>query len=221
MIASELISDLVPSIRSTDSAWTALAWMGEFKLTQLPVVDEGKLTGIVTEQEILDSDDLTLNIAELMNEGLSGVYIYEENHIYDAVGAMSAYGLEILPVLGENKYYLGVITLRDIVAHLGSLFAAAEPGAIIQMEVQHNSYVLSEIARIVESENAKILSLYLFDRPDNNSLIVTIKLNLEELSRVVASFERFKYKVIKTFHKVQQLDNYQKNLDALLKYLNM
>ncbi|MEL6194888.1 MAG: CBS domain-containing protein, partial [Bacteroidota bacterium] len=61
----------------------------------------------------------------------------------------------------------------------------------------------------------------LSNKADETGFIATLKLNVEDLSRVVASFDRFDYRVIKTFHKTPQLVDYQKNLDALLNYLDI
>jgi acetoin utilization protein AcuB len=221
MIVNELISDRIPSITSTDSAGMALDWMNEFKIDQMPIVDDGKYVGIVTENDIMDSPDLEVKIGDIRYSGLDSAYIYQGNHVYDAIETMSNLKLEILPVLDEENTYLGVITLKDLSAFMGRLFAIQEPGGVLVLEIPRHSYVLSEIGRITESADAKVLSLYLSPVRETNDLLLTLKLNLEDLSRVVASFERFDYKVVRTYHKVDRMDDYQENLDALIKYLDL
>ncbi|MEL6673770.1 MAG: CBS domain-containing protein [Bacteroidota bacterium] len=221
MIVRELISDILPSVLSSDTASRALSWMGEFKLSQLPIVDEGKYVGLITEDDILDAAAPDLEVGEMKFSGWDSAYIYEENHIYDGIDLMSKLGLEILPVLDEENTYLGVITFRDISRHLGTLFALQDPGGILVLQVRRDSYVLSEIGRIVESEDAAVLSLYLSASPISNDLLVTMKLNVEDLSRVVSSFERFDYQVVRVYHRGEAVDDYRRNLDALIKYLEM
>lgn len=221
MIARELISDIIPSVTSSDTAEMALNWMNEFKLSMLPIVDHGKYKGIITEDDILDASDLEQPIGEIRYSGWDSAYIYHGNHVYDAIEVISNLKLEILPVLDEETTYLGVITLKDLSTYLGRLFAIQEPGGILVMEIPRNGYVLSEIGRIAESADAKVLSLYLSPVPRTNELLISLKLNVEDLSRVVASFERFDYKIVNTYHKIEQLEDYRQNLDALIKYLDI
>ncbi|MEM6767114.1 MAG: CBS domain-containing protein [Bacteroidota bacterium] len=221
MIAREFISDTVPSVKSTDAAGRALDWMNEFKVSQLPIVDEGRYIGMVTEDDILETTDLSLSIAQIRVGGWESAAIYEDKHIYEAIRIMSTLKLEVLAVLDTNDLFQGIITIRDVLNFLEKLFSIQEPGGVMVVEIPQNGYVLSEIGRIVESTDAKILSLYLSSKPDDSGFIATLKLNVEDLSRVVASFERFDYHVIETFHRTPQLIDYQKNLDALLNYLDM
>ncbi len=221
MIVRELITDKIPSIKSTDMAGTALDWMNEFKLSLLPVVDNGTYKGMVTEDDILDATSLEVKVGDIQYMGWDSAYIYEGKHIYDAIQVMSRFKLGILPVLDEENSYLGAITLPDLLPYLGNLLAMDEPGGIIVLEIPPKGYVLSEISRIAESENAKILSLYMSQPSKEGKYLLTLKLNIEDLSRVVASFERFQYTIIETYQHTIQLSNYQRNLDALMNYLDI
>lgn len=198
MFAKELISDRVPSVKSTDRAGLALDWMGEFKLNQLPIVDHGSYKGLITENDILDATDLSDQIGDIKYSGWDSAYIHEEQHPYDAIEVMSNLKLEVLPVLDEEDRYLGVITLRDLIGFLGNLMALHEPGGIVVLRIPSNGYVLSEIGRIAESADAKVLSLYLSHDKSLNEYLLTLKLNIQDLSRVVAAFERFKYEIVRT-----------------------
>lgn len=221
MIVTELISDYVPSVSSSDSTTRALDWMNEFKLSQLPVVDGGVYQGLITENDILDADSLDLLVGETKFKGWDSAFIHNENHLYDALDLMANLKLEVLPVLGEDDSYLGVITFRELAPYLGRLFAVHQAGGILVLEIPRNGYSLSEIGRITESEDTKVLSLYLWAHPEGHVMWVTLKLNAEDLSRVSAAFERFDYKIVRTYNKVEPIDDYRQNIDALMKYLNM
>lgn len=221
MIVRELISDTIPSVNSADPIGRALDWMGEFKLSQLPIVDNGKYEGIITENDILDAEEFNISVGEMRYTGWDTAYIHHGNHVYDAMDIMSNLKLEVLPVLDEEEAYLGVITLRDLSTYLGKLFAVQEQGGVLVVSVPHNGYSLSEIGRIVESADARVLSLYLSSVPGVSELLITLKLNVEDLSRVVATFERFEYNVVRTYHRVAHAEDYRRNLDALIKYLDI
>lgn len=220
MIVHELITDTVPPVKSTDSAGMALTWMGEFKVNQLPIVDEGTYLGIITENEILDAANPEEAIGSIRYPGWDSAYVYHNQHIYDALDVMNNFKLEVLPVLNDDARYIGAITLRDVSVFLGKLFAVSEPGSILVLSIPRHGYVLSEIGRITESADAKILSLYLSTPLDGQELILTLKLNVEDPSRVAATFERFKYTILRTYHRSAYRDDLQSNFDSLLRYLN-
>ncbi len=221
MLVSELISNYVPSITSKEPVTRALDWMNEFKLGQLPVVDNHAFLGLITENDILDAASLELTVGEAKFNGWDTAFIHEGNHVYDAIDLMANLKLEVLAVLDEESAYLGVITFRELTPFLGRLFAVNQPGGIIVLEVPKNGYSLSELGRITESENIKVLSLYLWSHPDGHVVWITMKLNVEDLSRVTASFERFNYQIIRTYHKIEPLEDYKRNIEALMRYLNM
>jgi CBS domain-containing protein len=221
MIARELISDTVPSVTSRDPAGRALEWMGEFKLNQLPIVDEGAYLGMITENDILDADDLNLKVGDLKFAGWDSAYTHEGNHVYDVIKLMSEMKLELLPVLAEDDLYLGVITLRDVAKYMGKFYAIQDPGSVLVLKIPPNSYALSEIGRIVEEAGAKVLSLYISPIPDRLELQLTLKLNLEDISRVVASFERYDYDVLQTYRRNEHSDDLSRNLDALIRFLDI
>lgn len=221
MIVKELISDLVPSIKLSDPIGRALNWMNELKLAQLPVVEAEGYLGMITEEDIMESSDLSLPVASIRGAGWELASIHSHNHVYEAIRVMSSHKLEVLPVLEKDNRYAGAVTFKDLTTYLSRIFAVHEPGGIVVLEIPQNGYVLSEIGRIVESADAKVLSLYLSSLPEKNIYILTIKLNVEDISRVVASFERFDYTVLQTYYRVERMQDYQKNLDALFNYLDI
>lgn len=222
MMVRELISDSIPSVKPSDTAALALDWMNEFKVAQLPIVEVGVYRGLITEEAILDGGaDLEAPLGQQHLAGSEGTYIFHESHIYDAIDMMTNFRLEVLPVVGDGQEFQGVITLRDVGRLLGHLFAVQEPGGVMVLAIPAHSYVLSEVGRIAESADAKVLSLYLSPLPDSKDMLLTLKLNVEDLSRVVAAFERFDYEIVRTFHRTKPLEDYSRNLEAFMKYLGI
>ena len=83
-------------------------------------------------------------------------------------------------------------------------------------------YSLSEISRLIEGEGAKILgSTIRDDGTDPQKLKLTIKINQTDLSRIVATLERFDYKIIARFQEPKVIDADKERLDILLRYLNI
>lgn len=196
--------------------------MNEFKVNQLPVVNNEELLGLITEDDLLEIDDENNPIGNVRLSLPEKTYVYEDSHIYDVVRVASLLKLDVLPVLKtRGSTYLGVITKNDIVENLAGMLNVQEPGGIIILEVTHNSYHLSEIARLCESNDAKVLSLTVSNSPNPSRLYVSVKLNIREMSRVIATFERFEYTIHSVVFDSEQLDDYKERYENLIRFLNL
>ena len=220
MLARDLISDSIPPVKITDPISVVMNWMSEFKVSQLPVLQGDKLEGIVHEDDLLDAPNEEMSLGELRFSTPEQTFVFEDNHLYEVASKMAQYKLDIMPVLDYKHQFLGIATQADVIEGLSRLLNVHEPGGIITLQVPVNSYHLSEISRICESNNAKVLSLSVKTMPNPTQLQVTLKLNLRELSRVIATFERFDYEIANVIFDSEQLDDYRENYEALLRYLN-
>lgn len=99
---------------------------------------------------------------------------------------------------------------------------AETENSLIILEIPCKDYVLTEIARIIESNNAQVMSLTVAPVSGGSLFLVSIKLNVVDISAVLRSFERFDYKVVYYFMKEGEItDTHKKRLDELLYYLEM
>ncbi len=221
MLAKELISDVVPSLKTSDSGLDALNWMEVFRVSHLPIVNNKTFLGLISDIDIYD-----LNSADepLGNHALSyeAPYVYDYQHIYDVVETASRLKLTVIPVLNDDKEYLGLITQSDLLHHFADLIAAHTPGGIILLDLLPRDYSLPEIARIVEDAEAKILSLYVTQPFGNEQYSVTIKLNRTDVQPVLNAFERYGYTVGVAYVGENAYDDAaQRNYDSLMKYLSI
>lgn len=222
MIARDLISDTVPSLKTSDNAKRVLEWMGEFKVSQLPVVNNEELLGLVTEADLLDLEEENTPVGNIRLSLPEKTFVYEDAHIYDVIRLMNLLKIDVLPVLKtRDNHYLGIISQTDIIGYIGDVLNVKEPGGIIILEVPQHSYHLSEIARICESNDAKILSLTAGNSNNPANMRVSLKLNIRELSRVIATFERFDYQIMRVIFDAEQLDDYKEQYENLIRFLNL
>lgn len=220
MLARELIKDVVPPLRTSDTGLKALSWMEEFRVSHLPIVNNIKFLGLISYDDILS---LNAPSEPLGNHALSlnRPFVYENQNIYDVVKLVSRLNLTLTPVLSADEQYLGVITLPDLVSNFASIESVHDPGGIIILELNKNDYVLSEIAHIIESNDAKILSTFITSQPDSNKIELTLKINKIDLSRIIASFNRYNYVVKATYHESEHDADLQERFDSFMNYLNI
>lgn len=219
MLARELISKVVPPLRPNDEVARALAWMDEFKVSHLPVVDENEFLGLISEDNILDGEKRDEVLAS--KAAFNRAFVLESQHIYYVIRKLSATDLSVIAVLDENENYLGCITLSDLVTKFEELAVINQPGGIIVLNLNKNDYSLAQVAHVVESNNAKILSSYVFERPETGKLELTLKVNQEEVGSIIQSLERYDYEVIAYFQESAHLEDLKDRYDELMRYINI
>ena len=220
MLAKDLIKDLIPPLKTSDTGLKALNWMEEFKVKHLPIVNKEDFLGLITEEDILN-----LNAPEepIGNHPLSLIrpFVKEDQHVYEVIKLITKMKLSLVPVLSVREQYLGVITIPDLMDAIAVLIAVNNPGGIIILEMNVNDYSLSEIAQIVESDDASILSLYVANQPDSTKLEVILKINKIDLTRIIASFNRYEYHVKASYHESEFNEDMQDRFDSFMNYLNI
>ncbi len=221
MIAEELINHMIPPLKVTDDAHKAIVWMEEFRCNQLPVVNNGELLGFISEEIILESNEDSKKLEEYNLFGQKCV-VGMESHFYDILRIANENKLQMVAVVDDEKKYHGIITVQDIMASFAQTAAIQMPGGILVLSMDLIDYSLAEISRYVEENNAKIISSSLIEDPlDKGKIKVTLKINQQDLSRIVATLERFGYRVIGRYQEARAPEAEKERLDLLLKYLDI
>jgi acetoin utilization protein AcuB len=220
MLARDLITDEIPPLKVSDTGNKALRWMDEFKVSHLPVVKNSEFIGLISESDLIDNSSSEETITKIKPNYITA-HSSESQHIFEVVKIVSELSLSVIPVLDANKHYLGSISIHRLMNAIAAMPAVGEPGGIIILEININDYSLSEIARIVENNDAKILGTFITSHPDSTKMEVTLKINKGDLSAILQSFERFKYNVTASYHQSGHKDVLKDRYDALMNYLNI
>ena len=167
MIAKQLLTDLISPLKVSETGTEALYYMDEYKISFIPVTDNESFLGLISEADIFNLEDPDRPLAD-QKVPYKNFFVREHQHIFDVIKTMSSEKITVLPVLDEKDHYLGCITANILNEHFADFASVANPGAIIILELNQKDYVLSQIAQIVESQDAKILSLYI--TPQKNQL---------------------------------------------------
>ena len=221
MTVNQLINTSIIPLRKADSIGMTLTWMGESRVSHLPVVDGKSYLGLIVDTEILDIEDQSMKISGFCSN-LPRPFIVSGEHYYNALQLLIEQNLSVLPVLDEKNYYLGAITHGKILSEIAGSLSVQNPGGIIVLELNQNDYSLSEISRIVESNDAKILSLSLKSVHGSAKLEVTFKLNRINIEGVIQSLERFDYEIKAYFGENRKDENLlRERYDSLMAFLKV
>lgn len=221
MVAKDLISEAVPPLKTSDLGQTALNWMEIFRISHLPIVNNQDFLGLISDADIYDMNQPEEPIG---NHALTLIkpYVTTEQHLFEVIGLAARLKLSVVPVLDANKHYKGVITTNDLVRYIAGISSLDQAGGIIVLELIERDYSLSQIAQIVESNNVKVLSIYITSPPDSTRLEVTLKVNTTDLTSVIKTFERYNYDIKTWVTSDDSMDHfYSERFDLLMKYLNI
>ncbi|MFD2147580.1 CBS domain-containing protein [Mucilaginibacter antarcticus] len=220
MVAFELIADAIPPVHTSDTVQKVLDRMVEFRVRHLPIVNEDQFLGLLSETDIQAEVDPQTPIGAL---GLSLVnpYVREDQHVYDVIRLFFEQQLSVVPVLDLKKNYLGLIPLNRMNEYFATITSVAQPGGIIVLDISNKNNSLAHMAQVVESDNAQILSSYVRTFPDSTRMEVTLKVNKQDISNIVATFMRYDYDVKASFNHSEHDDGAMDRYASLMNYLNL
>ncbi len=221
MIAKLIVSDTPEPVSPEATGSDILFHLDENRLNDIPVVDNDKLEGSVQESDIYTLPDPDLALAD-QKVNLKRDFVFEHQHILDVIKVLVDSKLSVLPVVDEDEKYIGCITQQRVIEEMSRLLAVNNPGAFIVLEINQNDFVLSEIAQIVESQDAKILNLFVPASKDSTKADVVIKVNTMEIQAMLQTFNRYNYIVKATYTEDEKMyDDLRERYDSLMRYLNI
>ena len=220
MLVKDFITKEILVLKDYDTVEYALNMMDELKVKQLPLVTgEGLYQGLVEEKALLEVPLLTIPLADASRLDVS---IAGGASLHEALSLMARYGLSLLPVCSSGKYYVGVVTQERMVGCLAEWCGSDREGSVIVLEFEARDYNLTELSRLVESNNAHVLSLLTRMDPESGRWWVALKIDLVDASPVLRSFERYNYTVRYHFMEHGVVDErLQRRMRELLYYMNM
>ncbi|MFT4600803.1 MAG: acetoin utilization protein AcuB [Arenicella sp.] len=220
MRAEELISDIIPPLKFTETGERAMDWMNELRVSHLPVVDGNEFVGLISENEVYDMPDPSERICDCFTN-LPKPFIYSDRHVYEVMKLIADLKITVVPILDQNNQYLGCTDLLYLMSQITAVNSIKETGSIVVLQMNTHDYSLTQIARIVEENNAKVLSSFISSKDDTTEIEVTLKINAENIDRILQTFNRYDYTVKATFQKGNFQDDLKKRYDELMNFMNM
>jgi predicted transcriptional regulator len=218
MLTRDLISQSIPYLHLHDKVHHALQLMNDYHVAHLPVVKDDAYLGIVSEEQLLHSDEEDV-IEELqVKDGASSVQA--DDHFLKAVQVAVANKLSVVPIV-EKEQMLGVVTYDDLLRNTSNFMNLNNPGALIVLEIESTSYSFAEISRIVETNDAQITQLNTAVDVETGIMQVTIRVSKMEVSDIIATFQRYEYNVKYYFGEELYENELRNNYDNLMNYLKI
>lgn len=220
MTARTLIAHDIPALTVEQTGREAFHMLNDYHVKHLPVVDGGKLVGLLSEEEIFNHK-LSSPLSEHDFSVLPLFQVLENEHIFEVIKIMGDHRLTVIPVVDVEGKYLGLVQQNDVLRYFAHTASLTEHGAVLVLEMPRRDYALSTIARIFEEEKVNILSAFVTSSPNPESVELTLKLDRHDLSRAIASLERHEFQVKESFGETDRSELLRDRYDALMHYLNV
>ena len=177
----------------------------------------GELIGPVCKRELNEANEFDFSLDDILNKH----FVYDYYHILETIREFLKVELPELPVVDEEGFYLGVCHLNEVQYHFNRQIGLIEGGSLIVIRAQLQHYSMVDVAKIVESNQARVLNFYLTSHPDANNIEITLILNTADISDIISTFNRFDYEVVYSSTASERDDFLKERYDSFMHFLDI
>jgi len=188
-------------------------------LSHLPVLEHQKLIGLITCEDILTLEN-DKKIIDDYNYLLVCFTADENQNLIELLSLFASNQTNFIPVLDVSNNYIGYYELEDILHLFNETPFLNQNGYILIIEKNSKEYSFSQISQIIESNNIKLLGLYISSL-NNDMVQITLKVITEEINNLIQTFRRYNYNIINKVQQDKYLENLKERSIYLKKYLNI
>lgn len=218
MHIQEHIITTIPIFKVEDTFEKVLEFFRDTTYSHVAIVEQGRFLGLIPENS---TDHLLPETKiETFRYELEGFFVRTETNWLDVLEAFARNEANLLPILNDKEDVLGYYDLTDIVSVFIDTPFFTDPGNILVVATGINEYSFSEIAQIVESNNAKLIGGFITDT-QNDIIQVTLKITANNYDKVVQTFRRYNYHILFGSSDDSFMEDLKNRSDYLDKYLNV
>lgn len=206
------------AIDSQDSIATVKDFFDEVNISHFPVVEEGIYIGNLSAEDIETFEDSKKIIDYKYT--LESFFTRTDSVWLEVLEVFAKNHANLIPVLDENNNYVGYYEIDDIMTFFHQTTFLKEPGRIIKVKKGIVDYSMSQITQIVESNNGKMLGLFISES-DAATIEVTLKISMGAINEIIQTFRRYNYEITSEHHEDDYINNLKERSDYLDRYLNI
>ena len=215
---TDYINNDIKAIAIDESIETVQDFFAELSFSHFPVLENGTYLGSIALDDV-ETFDTDKNVSDYRYT-LEGFYARTNMIWLDVLEVFARNHTSVVPVLDDNNLYVGYYDITDIVKFFHETPFLKEMGGIIIVEKNINDYSMSQIAQIVESNNGKLLGLFI-SNVENENVQVTVKITLGAMNEIIQTFRRYNYEIISEHQEDNYLNALKERSDYLDRYLNI
>jgi CBS domain-containing protein len=215
---TDFLNTNIKALRITDSVADAQDLFSEYPFSHFPVLDDGVYIGCADAEdtELMDID----KTMDDMRYSFDRFFVRDTTIWLDVLEVFAKNETNLVPVLNDENKYMGYYEITDIIKFFDQTPFLKEQGGILVVEKGVQEYSMSEVAQIVESNNGRLLGLFISES-EMNKVQITVKISMGGLSEIIQTFRRYNYDIISEHQEDAYLNTLKDRSDYLDKYLNI
>lgn len=195
------------TVAETTPVFEADELLRKNNIARLPVVKDGKLIGIITQEDLLKvspSQATTLSVWELnyvlsklqVKDGMTKnpIAISPDATLEEAAVIMRDKKVGALPVVEDDKL-IGIITESDIFDAFLELMGLKKTGTRLTIDVEDRIGAIADLTEIIKKQGINIISMALFHSLDNQGKLV-LRLESNQSDQVIKEIRSQGFKVV-------------------------
>ncbi len=129
MLTNEVSSQTLPYLRLHDKVHEALQLMNDNQVAHLPIVDGEKYVGIISEDDLLMSDNDHAVLSELQ-QSFANTSVKTDEHFLRAIQVAAENGLSVVPIVDNDNELTGAVAYNDLLKYASEFMSLHEPGGL-------------------------------------------------------------------------------------------
>jgi len=212
------INNEIKALSTTNKVFDAVEIFEDLPFSHVPILEDGVYIGCIgRENAFLLDENLLLEASKFH---LERFFVRSTMIWLEVLGVFSKYETTILPVLDAKNNYLGYYELEDLIHFLQDTPFLKEDGGLLVVSREVMAFSMSQVVQIVESNNAKLLGVFISSFL-NNRVEITLKISESSINDIIQTFRRYEYEIISEHQDDSYLNSLKERSDYLDKYLNI
>jgi Mg/Co/Ni transporter MgtE len=217
-VLSEYINNDLKPISVNDLLVTVQDFFMDVPYTHFPVLENEVYLGCISAVDA-ETFDMNKKVSDY-RYAFEGFFVRNNMVWLDVLEVFARNNSNIVPILNENNQYIGYYQITDVIKFLNETPFLKETGGIIVVEKAAIDYSMSQIAQIVESNNGKLLGLFVSEA-NNDKVQITVKTTLGGMNDIIQTFRRYNYEIVSEHNEDNYINNLKERSEYLDKYLNI
>lgn len=186
MLVQDIMKTDVITLNATHTIEDAIQLMQKKKIRHIPVIDDGRLIGLVTDRDVKEASPSSISdrlepslyetpLSKIMKTDL--LIGHPRDFVEEAALLFYEYEIGCLPIV-SNYELVGILTKTDLLYNYIELTGANQPSSHIQIQVPNKPGILYEVSKVFHDHNTNVLSVLVYpyqNGEDYKILAVRIK----------------------------------------------
>jgi Mg/Co/Ni transporter MgtE len=217
-ILSDYINNDFKALKIDEPISDVQDFFEEVHFSHFPVLENDVYIGSISRND-LETFDFDKNLSDY-KYSFERFFARENSILLEVLEVFSKNHSNLIPVLNDENKYLGYYEIEEVIKTFQETPFLSESGNIIIIKKEIIDYSMSQIAQIVESNNGKLLGVFV-SNSDLSNIEITLKINVGDINDIIQSFRRYNYEIISEHQQDDYITILKENANYLEKYLSI